>query len=193
MVIDTKPGVNYSYSNVGAELIGYILETVYQKSIDELLEEHIFKPYLMSSTGIRLDSTQARNLVRGYWMDSNTNAPNNLNPLWGTAGGVKMTMGDMMKYVAVQLDEKNPIVVESHKPLYMVHHPLQIAYYWRVWKDKYGTSYNHHGGTSGIQNWLFIYPKYDLGISIMTNQSGPKTPNLLRKTAQKMLKDIVKE
>ncbi|MEO1050718.1 MAG: serine hydrolase, partial [Bacteroidota bacterium] len=114
-------------------------------------------------------------------------------PLWGTAGGIKMTITDIMRYVELQLDDKNPIVAESRKALYEVRYPLQIAYYWRVWKDKYGTSYNHHGGTSGTQNWLFIYPKYNLGISIITNQSGPKTPNLLSKTAQRMLKELVKE
>jgi D-alanyl-D-alanine-carboxypeptidase/D-alanyl-D-alanine-endopeptidase len=71
--------------------------------------------------------------------------------------------------------------------------PLQIAYYWRVWKDKYGTSYNHHDGTSGTQNWLFIYPKYNLGISVISNQSGPKTPKLLSKIVNKTLKELIKE
>jgi CubicO group peptidase (beta-lactamase class C family) len=191
--ITTEPGVNYLYSNAGAELIGYILEVVYRKSIGELLSENFSKEYNISTLDIELDSMQTKKLVRGYWMNSETPAPNNLNPLWGTAGGIKMTITDIMHYVELQLDDKNPIVSESHKALFEVRYPLQIAYFWRVWKDKYGTSYNHHGGTSGTQNWLFIYPKYNLGISIITNQSGPKTPNLLSKTAQKMLKELIKE
>ncbi|WP_100925618.1 serine hydrolase domain-containing protein [Tenacibaculum sp. SZ-18] len=191
--ITAKPGTNYSYSNAGAELIGKILETVYHKSIDELLKENISAKYNTSTTKIKLDSIQNKKLVRGYWMNSETPAPNNLNPLWGTAGGIKMTIIDMMQYVELQLNNKNPIISESHKALYEVRSPLNIAYFWRVWKDKYGTSYNHHGGTSGTQNWLFIYPKYNLGISIITNQSGPKTPNLLSKTAQKILKELIKE
>ncbi|MFP2996040.1 serine hydrolase domain-containing protein [Spongiivirga sp. MCCC 1A20706] len=191
--ITTEPGVNYLYSNTGAELVGYILETVYEKSIGQLLKENFADRYTMSATGIKLDSIQRKKLVRGYWMNSQTLAPNNLNPLWGTAGGIKMTITDMMRYIELQLDDKNPVVAESHKALHEVRYPLQMAYYWRVWKDKYGTSYNHHGGTSGTQNWLFIYPKYNLGISIITNQSGPKTPNLLNKTAQKMLRELIKE
>lgn len=189
--ITEKPGISYLYSNAGAELMGYILEAVYQKSIGELLKESFADKYNMPNTAINLDSKQTKNLIRGYWMNSETPAPNNLNPLWGTAGGVKMTMDDIMHYIELQLDDKNPIITESHKALYDLRHPLQIAYYWRVWKDKYGTSFNHHGGTSGTQNWLFIYPKYNLGISIITNQSGPKTPNLLSKTAQKILREIV--
>lgn len=191
--ITTEPGVNYLYSNAGAELIGCVLEKVYHKSIDELLKENFSDRYNMSTTAIKLDSLQAKNLVRGYWMDSETLAPNNLNPLWGTAGGIKMTITDMMGYIKLQLDDNNPIVSESHKALYEIRSPLQIGYYWRIWKDKYGTSYNHHGGTSGTQNWLFIYPKYNLGISIITNQSGSKTPKLLNKIAQKILKELIKE
>ncbi|MDT0622032.1 serine hydrolase domain-containing protein [Croceitalea vernalis] len=191
--ITAKPGTNYLYSNAGTELIGKILETIYHKSIDELLKENFSTKFNTPTAQIKLDSIQNKKLVRGYWMNSQTTAPNNLNPLWGTAGGIKMTIIDMMEYVELQLNNKNPIISESHKALYEVRSPLNIAYFWRVWKDKYGTSYNHHGGTSGTQNWLFIYPKYNLGISIITNQSGPKTPNLLSKTAQKILKELIKE
>ncbi len=191
--LTARPGVNYSYSNAGAELMGYILEVVDGKSVEELLYEHFSEKYKMSTLTIELDSLQTKNLVRGYWMNGETLVPNNLNSLWGTAGGMKMTIIDMLQYVELQLNNSDPIVCESHKALYEVRSPLNIAYFWRVWKDKYGTSYNHHGGTSGTQNWLFIYPKHNLGISIITNQSGPKTPNLLSKTAQKILKELTDE
>ena len=132
-------------------------------------------------------------LVRGYWMNSETQAPNNFNSLWATGSGMKMTIIDMMRYAELQLNSKDPIISESHKVLYEEGNTLKLSYFWRVWNDKYGTSYNHHGGTSGTQNWLFIFPKYNFGISILTNQSGPKTPNLLSKTAKKILKDVIEK
>jgi len=190
--IKVKPGTNYSYSNAGAELVGYLLEIIYQKSFDELLKENFSNTYNMSNTAIKLDSIQSQKLVQGYWMDSKNKAPNNLNSLWATGSGMKMTLIDMMRYAELQLDLKNPIVAESHKTLYAMRNPSKMAYFWRVWQDKYGVSYNHHGGTSGTQNWLFIYPKYNLGISIITNQSGPKTPKLLSNTVKKMLQELIK-
>jgi len=125
-------------------------------------------------------------------MDSDSQSPSQFNSLWGTAGGIKMTIVDMMLYAKLQLDKNNPVVSESHRLLYEEGNTFKLSYFWRVWNDKYGTSYNHHGGTSGTQNWLFIFPKYDLGISIITNQSGPKTPKLLSKTVKKMLKQLTK-
>jgi CubicO group peptidase (beta-lactamase class C family) len=191
--ITTAPGTYSSYSNTGAELLGYTLETVYKKSIDELIKESFSDPYGMSTIGIQLYSIQKEKLVRGYWMDNEALSPNQFNSLWGTAGGVKMNIIDMMRYAQLQLDTNNPIVFESHRVLYEESNASKMGYFWRVWRDKYGTSYNHHGGTSGTQNWLFIYPKYDLGISIITNQSGPKTPKLLSKTAQRILKEVIKD
>jgi len=188
-----KPGTNYSYSNAGAELIGYVLETVYQKDIDELLKESFLNENKMLNTAIKLDETQKQKLVRGYWMKNKTLSPNQLNTLWATGSGVKTTLIDMMRYIELQLNTQNQVVLESRKIQYEQGETLKIAYFWRVWNDKYGTSYNHHGGTSGTQNWLFIFPKYNLGISIITNHSGPKTPNKLNKTVKKILKDIIED
>ncbi len=188
-----EPGTVYSYSNAGAELIGHVLETVYQKDIDILLREGFLDEYGMANTAIKIDEIRRHNLTQGYWMNNTTPSPNQLNTLWATGGGAKMNMLDMLSYMALQLNGKNPVVVESHRVLYEGEKLLRLGYFWRVWKDKYGTSYNHHGGTSGMQNWLFIFPKYDLGISIITNQSGFKTPNKLSSTAKKLLKAIVKD
>ena len=189
--ITEAPGVNYSYSNAGAELIGFILETVYQKSIDQLFKESFLAEYRMVDTAIELNKAQNAKLVRGYWMDNTSFSPNQLNRLWATGSGAKMTIIDMMHYIDLQLNSKNPIISESHKVLFEQGKTLKLGYFWRIWNDKFGTSYNHHGGTIGTQNWLFIFPKYNLGISIITNQSGPKTPNELSKTAKKLLKDII--
>ena len=193
LALTVEPGTKYTYSNVGAELVGYVLETVYEKTIDELLQESFLKKYAMLNTAIELNEAQKQKLVRGYWMSNSSPSPNQLNTLWATAGGLKMNMSDLLHYMDLQLNSADPIVAESHKVLYEEGNLLKIAYFWRVWNDKYGISYNHHGGTSGTQNWLFIYPKYKLGISIITNQSGPDTPNLLNKTAKKILESIIKE
>jgi len=54
--ISTNPGTDYAYSNAGGELIGHILETLYQQSIDALLKERLSAKYDLNNTGIKLDS-----------------------------------------------------------------------------------------------------------------------------------------
>ncbi|MEO0330167.1 MAG: serine hydrolase domain-containing protein, partial [Bacteroidota bacterium] len=174
------------------ELMGYILEKVYQKSLNELFSENIFQKANMPNTAIKLSDSQQEKLVKGYWMSNAHFSPNSLDKLWGSGSGIKSTLPDLLNYVKFQLDTTNAVVSESHKILYTDGKAIKSAYFWRVREDSYGRSFNHHGGTSGMQNWLFIFPNYNLGISIITNHSGPKTPNYLGKTGKKILKDIIR-
>ena len=140
---------------------------------------------------IDLPASQKSDLARGYWLGNTSPSPHQLNKLWGTAGGLKMTLVDLLNYGKLQLESDNPVVQESQRVLFTNGKGTDVAYFWRVRNDKYGTSFNHHGGTIGMQNWLFIFTKYDLAISIITNQSGPKTPKLIAKTAKKILNAVI--
>ena len=188
----SEPGATYSYSNLGAELMGHVLETVYQKDIDSLFKEQLFQPALLEHTGIHLPKAKLQQLARGYWMGNTTPSPNQLNPLWATGSGAKATLNDMLKFIAWELNSENPVVAESQTVLFEGERLLKVSYFWRVWDDKYGRSFNHHGGTTGMQNWLFLFPKYNMGISIITNQSGPKTPGKLSAAVKKIMKSLVK-
>lgn len=185
------PGTRYSYSNAGAELVGFILTTIYGKTIDQLLQENIIGTLDMKNTGIRLTDVQEQYLTQGYWLENATLSPNWLSPLWASGAGMKSTLPDLMKYIEFNLNQKDPVMNESHEILY--HKKTRwMSYFWNAWKDKHGTSYNHHGGTTGTQNWLMLFPKYDLGISILTNHSDTKAPTQMRKAISKMLKAIIK-
>lgn len=188
VTLASRPGERPAYSNVGAELIGYILEEVYQKDIETLLEESFWDACGMDNTFIHKDESQ---VAQGYWMDNETPSPNFEYNLWSTSGGVKSSLADIMKYIAFQLHSEDSAVYTSQETLYDIEKGNSVAYFWNVRLDRYGRSFHHHGGTSGVQNWLFIFPKYDLGISIITNNSDFDTPGRLSKAAKMILREIV--
>jgi CubicO group peptidase (beta-lactamase class C family) len=191
VTLTRKPGEVYGYSNAGTELVGLVLEKVYQQSIDEQLAAAFLEKTGMTNTAITLSPEQKEQLVQGYWMDNDRPSPNILNNLWATGSGVKSTLEDLMKYAALQLDDQDPITSQAQEILYDNGKGKRVAYLWDVSMDRYGTYYSHHGGTGGMQNWLFIFPKYDLGISIITNHSDYSTPTRLSKAARMILKEIV--
>lgn len=178
------PGTNYTYSNAGAELMGYILSSVYDKSLSTLIDEFILDQTIMSHTSTLLDEQVAQ----GYWMNNKEPSELSTSLLWSAGTGLKSTLPDIMNFIAFNLED-NPVVVESHRLLYEKN-TRWMGYFWNIWKDKHGTSFNHHGGTTGTQNWLYIFPKYDLGISIFVNHSGPKTPQKLNKAVKRILKEL---
>nr|WP_230392147.1 serine hydrolase domain-containing protein [Pontibacter sp. FD36] len=186
--LDTVPGAKYQYSNVGTELMAKILENVYQKTFDEILRVYFEKAADMGDTQISLPKDKETNLANGYGM------ANNLVPhevvMFGAAGGVKTTMPDLVSYMALQLDTNNSTVAESHRALY-VRGSREMVYYWPVRNsEEYGKYFSIHGGAFGSQNWFFILPKYNLGISVITNQSDLETADKLMKTVKGLIEDL---
>ncbi|MFK7863227.1 MAG: serine hydrolase domain-containing protein [Pseudohongiellaceae bacterium] len=186
------PGNNYGYSNVAPNLIAHILETVYQKKFNVLLEEKLFAPAKMTSTFINLDSHNKALLANGY-NDSNERMPTFKNAinLWGAAGRVKSNTNDLLNYIKWQLDEDNPVVRQSHQGLFYDVDNIWIGYYWEVIKNTSEEHIEHHGGLYGSQNWLILHPEENFGISIISNSSFPEANGLLKEAANKVYEQLI--
>ena len=190
VAIDVLPGERYAYSSSDTELLAYILENVHGMTFDELLQKHICQVAGMSNTKVHLTDEEISNLANGYG-EINNEVPHFSNPLWGAGGGIKSTTGDLLNYMKFQIDTNNLSPKESHKLIYS-DEDIQIAYLWPIINDSdHGEYYAIHGGAYGTQNYLLIFPKKQIGISIITNQSGPNTHDLLLDSLNELLSDII--
>ncbi len=187
--IETKPGEIYSYSNTAPELTAYILEKVYQKSFEELIIEFVLKPNKMNRTKFTLNENDKTRLVKGY-NDKNELMPNFNRTLWGGISGLHSTAPDLVKYMKLQLNQSNPIVNESHGKLYKEGSDFWEGYHWYIIEDDKQLIIRHHGGIYGMQNWFVIYPKENIGISILTNTSFNETGEILEKVVDNLYNDI---
>lgn len=187
--IETIPGEVYSYSNTAPELTAYILEKVYQKPYEELVTEFILKPNEMNQTKFTLTENDKTRLVKGY-NDKNELMPNFNRTLWGGISGLHSTPTDLVKYMKLQLDKSNPIVNESHRKLYKEGSDFWEGYHWYIIENEKELIYRHHGGIYGMQNWFVIYPKQNIGISIITNTSFNETGEILENAVNKLYDDI---
>ena len=186
--LDTLSGTTYAYSNVDTELMASILEHVYNASFDEILRAYFKKAATMANTRIALSADQEKDLANGYGM-TNKLVPHEV-VMFGADGGVKTTMPDLVNYMALQLDDTNKTVAESHRVLFEKGN-RKMAYYWPVRnKAEYGNYFSIHGGAFGSQNWLFILPKYKMGISVITNQSDLETAGKLMKVVNGLIADL---
>ncbi|MGL1959470.1 MAG: beta-lactamase family protein [Colwellia sp.] len=165
--MNSEPGSKYFYSNTAPELTAFILETVYEKPYDDILQEFILNAQQMNDTAFVKDTLQ---LVKGYNGDGEL-MPNFERKLWGGTVGLNSTTSDLLKFIKLQLDDTNDVITESHKELYQINKNLSVGYHWYISKEDNVLSYSHHGGIYGMQNWLVIYPKHDIGISVISNAS----------------------
>lgn len=191
IAIDAEPGTNFYYSNADTELMAYILEKVYEMTYDQLLQRFICNTAGMKDTKVNLSTEELKRLANGYG-ETNKLVPHSANSLWGAGGGIKSTTSDLIQYMKFQLDSKNRAATESHQLLFSKN-DIQIGYLWPISKNSEdGISYSIHGGAFGTQNLFLLIPKYKLGVSIITNQSGPDTHGKLLNSLNDLLSDIKK-
>ncbi|MEM6686746.1 MAG: serine hydrolase domain-containing protein [Bacteroidota bacterium] len=189
--IQQQPGTAYAYSNLAPNILAYILEKVYEKPFEEILQQKLFMPLNMQHTAINLSKTQQPLLANGY-NDIGEVMPNYRKPvqLWGAAGRVKSTPKDLLQYMKFQLQDHSAVKI-SHTKLFQDTDTIWIGYFWEIVDTDNGTRIEHHGGLYGTQNWMLIYPELNLGISIITNASFPETSQLLKTTATQIINDII--
>lgn len=189
--LDTLPGSGFAYSNVGANLLGYCLESIYQKEFEVLLAAFITKPLGMNQTSIHLTAQTANLLAKGY---TNTGVP---MPLFAEKemsadGGLKSTLPDMLKYMAFHLDEREPIVKMAHSELLDGKFGgFENGVFWQMFKSEDGErKIFQNGGAPGTSSWMTFIPERKTGIFIVTNTSGPDVHQRLSETVDKILEGI---
>ena len=115
LVLDTPleyaPGTRYVYSDLGADILGFVAERVSGKKLDEFLQERVFAPLGMTETWYRVPANvrertapTATMSVRGYSLQGDVH-DENAHALGGVAGhaGLFSTAGDLSVFAAMML------------------------------------------------------------------------------------------
>ncbi|GAA4130413.1 hypothetical protein GCM10022250_21280 [Flavobacterium chungbukense] len=190
ITLDTLPGTKFKYSNGSLNLTAHILENVYQKSYEMILKENIFSKLGMTSTGINLNSNMV--VANGYNLKG-VLMPSISDNLWGAAGSLKSTLGDLTKFINYELNTKDKIVQESQRNL-LNSTTTCNGYFWDyIQVNDNGRNCWKHGGAFGTQNMLIVYPERKLGLSIIVNISDENTANALGEAIIKLSSDLLTE
>jgi CubicO group peptidase (beta-lactamase class C family) len=116
MVIDAplscKPGTCYIYSDLGADILGMVVETVSGKGLDQFLAERVFGPLGMNHTRFRPDDSLRTRIAptevmppRGYPLQGEVH-DENAYALGGVAGhaGLFSTANDLAVFAQMMLN-----------------------------------------------------------------------------------------
>lgn len=106
----SKPGSQYSYSNIGYSLIGYLLQRIARQDFAEYCQEQIFTPLEMKNTGWHLRDLDTNKVIFGYSF-----SPNDTVPVYRKAqhfgepgypcGTLRTTMDDFARFIGVIIDD----------------------------------------------------------------------------------------
>lgn len=187
--LDTIPGFNFHYSNAGAQLLKFILEKVYNKPFDKILETNISRPLLMINTNSLFSKNNTKLLAKGYNEKGNLMPYN--PPILDAAGGIYSTVADMIKYLKFHLDENDAVVALSHQVTTGNLKEYAIGLNWqeqmnarkqkKIWQS---------GGSFGFSSYCVIYPELKIAIVMLTNESDQHSQGQMEEMADKIFLKI---
>ncbi len=89
-----EPGTSWSYSNLGIDILGRIVEIVSHQPFDEFLKERLFAPLGMADTAFVVPPEKRARLATLYNFSSGQ--PKRIEAQWGIAGGIPSPAGGLI-------------------------------------------------------------------------------------------------
>jgi CubicO group peptidase (beta-lactamase class C family) len=187
--LDTVPGFQFHYSNAGAQLMKYILEKVYNKPFEKILEVNICRPLAMGNTNVIFSKNNVRLLAKGY-DEKGHQMPYN-PPMLDAAGGVYSNVTDMLYYLKYHLNELDEVVTLSHM---ITTGKISDYAVGLNWQEKLNAEKKRKlwqsGGTFGFSSYCVVYPELDIAIVLLTNESDQKAQSELEDIANMIYQKI---
>lgn len=186
--LKVSPGSVSRHCNTAAQLLGYIMEDIYNDSYENLLKKHFVQPLKMKNTYLLGSGKRPAKMAIGY------DGKGRIMPVidWEdlrVAASIASSSSDMLKYMAFQLNEQNAIVKLSHQPTFGKIEDGAIALNWKVKKTEDGrVSISHTGGSLGFSSYMVFYPALNSGIVLLSNEADQDTQNELIILAEKIMK-----
>jgi serine-type D-Ala-D-Ala carboxypeptidase len=184
----SRPGARYVYSDLGADVLGFIVEAVSGEPLNEFVAEHVFEPLGMHDTEFRpiaaLDDRIAPTAPwsrRGYPLQGQVN-DDNAEALGGVAGhaGLFSTASDLAIFAQMMLNggtyDGVRIVADSTVKLFTTRgrHAGTRALGWDTCDgqggcgDHMGADAFGHTGFTGTSIW--IDPDRQMFVILLTNR-----------------------
>jgi CubicO group peptidase (beta-lactamase class C family) len=170
--LDFAPGSEFRYSNSGYLMLGHVIERVTGRPYAEVLQERIFTPLGMTSSGYDSNSAIIAKRASGY--APSADGPRNAGFVHMTvphaAGAIYSTTGDLHRWVRGLFGGR----VLSAASLRKMTTPDRDNYALGLTvRDVDGRrTIAHGGGINGFNAFLAYYPGAEITVAVLSNING---------------------
>jgi CubicO group peptidase (beta-lactamase class C family) len=164
-----KPGAQYSYSNSGYVLLGYIIEKITGLSYDRYITENILKPLNLHNTFIDDNRTIIHYKAKGYIRDGlelTSLLPLNME-IGKPAGGIVSTAEDLLKWE--QSFYSNKLLSAKSRELMFTVYAGDYGYGWHIDSLNGEKRVNHLGVMLGYKTNIDRYPGQEVTVVLLCN------------------------
>ncbi len=165
-------GQSYEYSNLGVGLLGFALAARAHKGYGALLDEKIFAPLGMTSSGVAFSARMRAHLAAGHDEEGKPAKNWDFDALAG-CGAIRSSTTDMLRYLQANMGRRSDALGAAMKfaqePRRDIGKDSRIGLAWMT-LTRDGTSVIwHNGGTGGYRSFLGFTTDGKRGVVIMTN------------------------
>jgi CubicO group peptidase (beta-lactamase class C family) len=187
--LDFAPGTRWRYSNSGYVLLGYLIETLSDRTYAQFLEQSIFTPLRLTGTGYDLVHPTRPGQATGYATWARTTAAIDLSVAYA-AGGLSSTVEDLYLWDRA-LTGGHPALASARTLRQMFTpyaptnpadpHSVAYGYGWFIGYEGSHREMEHTGDINGFLSANQLYPNDDLTIIYLSNletDRGLRVPTL---------------
>lgn len=187
--LNVKPGTHREYSNVGADLAGYIVELAVGEKLNTYTKCHFFAPLRMDNTGWFLSEIPPGKHATLYVVQDGLTIPIQLYELATPDGGVRTSVADLSKffiallndgeYEGIRILERKSVeemlrfqYTESNKPDNVNltgEDSVNSGIFWGTRFDV--TRIGHNGSDPGVRTMMLSDLAKEVGVVIFANTS----------------------
>jgi CubicO group peptidase (beta-lactamase class C family) len=167
--LEFTPGEKFKYNNSGYFLLGYLIEKVSGKPYEQFVQENIFTPLAMTSTGFDRNSALIKNRAAGYTVKGKDleNSEYIDMTVPGGAGAMYSTVEDLYLWDRALYTEK----LVKKATLEKIYTPFKdnYAYGWVVDQQFNRKRITHGGGIDGFNTTIVRFVNDDTCIIALSN------------------------
>jgi CubicO group peptidase (beta-lactamase class C family) len=194
-------GYRYSYSNLGIDLAGWILEKKSGMSFPEYVQDKVLRPLGMSDSTLDIEAIlKAPNRAVGHLAPATKvfgGIPVEVPMI--PAGGVYTNILDMARYLMFHINKgrvgevqllKQELIEAMHTVQFPEKHE-RFGYGLGLMSAHVGPQVTHSGGGYGFISYMVMYPGQKLGVVVLTNNadSGGSVVDPLGELVDKIIQD----
>ena len=179
-----KPATAEDYSNVGAALVGYLVERVSQSPFDVYCKNNIFTPLGMSKTEWRLANTPLSELAIPYSEDITGSNPHYTFPDYPN-GGLRTTVLDLSRFLRMVIGNgtfNNTAILTQASMLEMKtmqfgSNEFGLSFYYETYNGR--RVLGHSGGEKGVTTEMFYDPNTNIGVIVFSNDDDAELEDVV--------------
>lgn len=180
--LNSVPGTDEEYSNLGFGLLGHALERAADKPLDRLLQEMICNPLKLEQTAIQVDDKLRP--ATGYddsgWHFEESHS---FRKRLAGSGGLITSVEDLSKFLAAQMEPG----VFTREMLDQLHTRTRLTNGIMIgtalgWSSSFnsfiGRFLTKNGGRSNCSAWIGFSLEHKVGVAVVTNSGGPDVDSI---------------